>query len=103
MFLHGGKIRSGTLGHGLHVRVDKATDLQICFFQDGISKCSHQTHGQLGLKEYDSSDHAELWVESLVHEQLNSHLLYLITKMMYVINKTGFHCILINNGRKRKM
>lgn len=70
--LHRGKVRGSVLGHGLHVRVDKASDLQIFFFQEGISKSSHQTHGQLGLKQHDSSNHAELWVDSLVHEQLHS-------------------------------
>lgn len=79
-FLHRGKVRSGVLGHGLHVRIDKASDLQVCFFQEGISKSSHQTHGQLGLKQHDSNHHTELWVESLVHEQLNSHFLDLIHK-----------------------
>ena len=77
-FLHRGIVRSGVLGHGLHVRVDKAGDLQICFFQEGISKSSHQTHGQLGLEQNDSSDHTELCVKSLVHEQLDSQILDLI-------------------------
>ena len=77
-FLHRGKVRGGVLGHGLHVRVDEAGDLQIGFLQEGIGESGHQTHGQLGLKQHDSSNHTELWMKSLVHEQLNSHFLDLI-------------------------
>lgn len=79
-FLHRGKVGSSVLGHGFHVGVDKTSDLQIGFLQEDISKSGHQTHGQLGLKQNDSSDHTELWAESLIHKQLNSYFLDLIHK-----------------------
>lgn len=79
-FLHRGIVRSSVLGHGLHVRVDKACHLQISVFQEDISERNHQTHGQLGLEQHDSSNHAQLWGVSLVNEQLDPYLLDLIPR-----------------------
>lgn len=87
-FLHRDIVRSCVPGHRLHVRVDKASDLQIFFSQDGISKSNHQTHGQLALKQHKCSNHTEFWIEFLLHEQLNSHILDLIHKRLDV-NKTA--------------
>lgn len=76
-FLHRGMVWCGGLGKGLHVRVDKTGNLQVCFFQEALSKSSHKTHGQFGLEEHNGSNHTELWVEMLVHEELNHCLLNL--------------------------
>lgn len=85
-YIHRCIIRRGVLGHGLHVGVDKAGNLQICFFQEDVSKRSHQTHWHLCFKQQDCGNHAELWVEILAHEKLNCYVLDLIHKECYLCN-----------------
>lgn len=65
---------------GLHVRVSEAGHLQIllCFHRVGNS--GHQTHGRTCLEENNAGKHAELWVENLVHVELENQILDLIQR-----------------------
>lgn len=73
VLLHWGKVRGGALGHGLHERVDKASDLQIDILCYCISKSSCQTHGKICFEKHKGGNHTELWVKSLVHETAQRH------------------------------
>lgn len=79
-------VRGGGPRESLHVRVDKASNLQVRFIQEALSYSGHHNQGQLGIKQHNSSNYAELLVKSTVHEELNSHVLNLNKKMDNCLN-----------------
>lgn len=80
-------IRGGALGHSLHIRVDKAGKLQIFLLQEGSSQRCHQTHGQFGFKQHNSSSHAELSMGCLICEKLHCNVLDLIYKIRLLVKR----------------
>lgn len=67
-------------GHGLHVGVSEACDLQILLCLHNAGKCCHHTHWRPCLKQHNACKHTKLWVKSLVHVELKSQFLDLIWK-----------------------
>lgn len=64
IYLHRLMIRGGGVRHGLHVRVDKTSNLHIfLFFQDIVSQSQCQTEVHLGFKQNMDSSYAELDVK----------------------------------------
>lgn len=54
-------IRGGGARHGLHVRVDKTSNLHIfLFFQDKVRQRQCQTGVNLGFKQHKGSSYAEV-------------------------------------------
>lgn len=78
--LHRGVVGCGASGHGFHVGISEACDLQILLFVHETGESCHQTDWRLRLKEHDAREHAKLWVKSFVHVELQSHFLDLIIR-----------------------
>lgn len=88
--LHCSIVRGSAPGQGLHVRISEARHLEILFGLQDVGESRHQSHGRLCLKQHNRSEHTELWMKSLVHEQFNSHFLDLIHEDNFV---TELHMI----------
>lgn len=77
-YLHRSMIRGGALSHGLHVRVDKTSNLHTVFVQEDISQRCYQTQGHPGFKQHNSCSYAELGMEVFIREKLHCYILDLI-------------------------
>lgn len=85
--LHRGVEGCGASGHGLHVGISEACDLQILLFVHETGESYHQTNWRLRLKEHNAREHTKLRVKSLVHVELQSHFLDLIRRWKNIYNQ----------------
>lgn len=70
IYLHRLVIRGGGVCHGLHVRVDKTSNLHVfLFFRDKVSQTQCRRHANLGFKQHKDSSYAEVDVKIPIPEK----------------------------------